>query len=836
MVLGLTGPGGAIALYSSDAPGSNHEYILKPGVSEAPNQQYAIHKVGRMALTVTNSGTFGTSTLGAVIIDGEVALSCEYPVHSNIEYLFTGALWIGAVVGLDTLVSVGAEGWFGIRELFPDAGAAGEIIHRTDLKSRLDYDPLAVSEQDLLCRFTDTFTDVGLTGEDPYDNRPHIPLNVAVDQRSYAWSYDYAEDFVLFDYKIANIGHFPLKNLYLALYVDADAYHRSRIADGFKDDVAGFRRTITVSGNLCISEDTVNIAYVADNDGDPAGSQWDFRSPLATSGTSVVRTPNDSLRYSFNWWISNTIGSLDFGPRLAGNDQSPFRPFGSHLGTPTGDKNKYYLMSHPEFDYDQLFTAVSHTDQEYMAPPRPDVATDFADGYDTRYLLSFGPFEVPPGDSLPITLAYLAGDNLHIRPTDYQDYYDPLNPQAYYDRLDFTDLGLNARWARWIYDNPGYDTDGDGDSGKYCWQYTWADTTLENPADSFIVDSGKIYYAGDGVPDFRGAAPPPPPTLRVISDFGKVTLRWNGQETENARDVFSGQKDFEGYRVYYSVSERLSDFVMLASYDRDDFKVFDFVSRLDTVYWVQAGFPLTRDSLQKLYGANFDPLLYYDEVHFFQDPYSGVIRYFVPQDWNQSDLSSPMLIHRVHPDASPDDPADTTEKGRLRYYEYEYDVPNLQPSIEYYFSVTAFDFGSLKISLGSLESSPLTNLVGDYALPSSETVEDRALSVIVYPNPYRIDGGYAYAGYENRDRAKSAERSRKIHFANLPRVCTIRIFSVDGDLIQQIDHYRPDGGPGSQHEEWNVISRNTQTVVTGIYIWHVQSAMGEQLGKLVIIK
>ena len=59
---------------------------------------------------------------------------------------------------------------------------------------------------------------------------------------------------------------------------------------------------------------------------------------------------------------------------------------------------------------------------------------------------------------------------------------------------------------------------------------------------------------------------------------------------------------------------------------------------------------------------------------------------------------------------------------------------------------------------------------------------------------------------------------------------------MSGDLVQQIDHYYPGGGPESQHERWNLISRNTQAVVTGIYIWHVSSEMGEQMGKLVIIK
>jgi len=827
----------AVALFSPDDTNRTTTRLYRTPANASPNLQMIVHNVGRMELTVTNSGTFGTGALGTTIIDGEIALSCEYPIHSNIEYLFNGALWIGAVVGRDTLVSVAAEGWFGIKELYPDSGAAGAIVARTNIKSDPDYDPQAVSEQDFLCAFTDTYTAVGLTGQDPIDNRPHIPLHVAVNQSSYAWSYDYAEDFVLFDYKITNIGVFPIRDLYLAIYVDAVAYHKSIEQDGFRDDVCGFRRTVAMPPGWCIDEDTVNIAWIADNDGDPVDGKWDFRSPVAVTGTRVIRSPNEDLNYGFNWWISNSIAALDFGPRLAGTDEAPFRSFGSHLGTPTGDRNKYYVMSSPEFDYDQLFTAVSHTDEGYLGPPRPETAMDFADGYDTRYLLSFGPFDVYPGDTLPITLAYLAGDNFHVHPTDYEEYYDPFNPQVYYNKLDFSDFGMNARWAAWIFDNPGYDTDNDGDSGRFCWKYIWAsDTASGKSGDSIIVDSVKMYYAGDGVPDFRGAAPPPAPVITIIPGYGTVILRWNGWETENAVDVFSSVKDFEGYRIYYSQGERLSDFTLVTSYDRENYKIFEFISKFDSLYWEQVGTPIDGDSLRNLYGETFDPGQFYDERHYFSDPFGGRILYFVPQDWNQSDLDNPALIHRVYPDASPDDPADTTRDGNPRFYEYEYVMNNLQPSVPYYFSVTAFDFGSLKTGLGSMESSPLLNDVMEYPLPSVEAVEDSAMEVIVYPNPYRIDGGYAAAGYENRDRTKSAERTRLIHFYNLPRICTIRIFSLDGDLIREIDHYYPDGGPGSQHETWNVISRNTQAVVTGLYIWHVESEMGEQLGKLVIIK
>ena len=501
---------------------------------------------------------------------------------------------------------------------------------------------------------------------------------------------------------------------------------------------------------------------------------------------------------------------------------------------------KYYVLSHPEFDYDQLFTAVPHSEQGYLPPPQPSQALDFANGYDTRYLLSFGPFDIDPGDSLPITLAYLAGDDFHTDPEAYDDLLDPNFPDLYYNTLSFADFGLNARWASWIFDNPGVDTDNDGDSGRYNWSCKVDGERLCFTEDDYpdtninIESCEKVYYRGDDVPDFVGASPPPPPKITAIPDFGKMTLRWNGQMTENNIDIFSRQKDFEGYHVYYADGDRLSDYVLIAGYDRNDFRIYKFDEIL--LAWEQVGIPLTLDELQTLYGSDFDPTLYDDPFRDFVDPNTGVRLYFKMQDWNQSDLTDPNKIHRMYPDALKDDSTDTTAEGWLRYYEYEYTIDNLQPSRPYNFAVTAYDFGSLKVELGALESSPLINAVKEYPLPSAEMVEEEGLGVIVFPNPYRIDGNYAEYGYENRDRTRSAERSRTIHFANLPKICKIRIYTINGDLVKEIDHYRPEGGSESQHEIWDVISRNTQAVVTGLYLWHVQSEMGEQIGKLVIMK
>ncbi len=818
---------------------------FKPS-ADLPNASLEVHKINRMALTVTNNGFFGNGYLGGNAVDPETglrAMGCEYPINSDIEYLWMGALWLGAVVGRDTLVSTSAEGYYYIVEFWPDAGKDGEMVRRSSQPFSIHYSPEAVSEEDILARFTDTLTNPSFVDADPIDNRDHQPLNVEVTQRTYAWSYPYAEDFILFDYSIRNIGRFPLKQLYIGIAVDADAYHLSNQGGqgSWLDDICGYKEAIP-SPFWPGFEDTIRVAWVADNDGDPHEGAYNFTSTTGVTATRVIRTPSDSLKYSFNWWVTGYTPQLDWGPRQV-TDDKPYRDFGPNFGTPLGDRNKYYMLRTEEIDYDQLECAVPHTDRGWLGAPA-STAPDFADGHNSIYLFSFGPFDLPPDSTLPVTLAYVGGENFHHDPHAFEDLFDPYSPYPYMDQLDFSDLGNNAIWADWIYDNPGYDTptpeypEGDGDSGSFRWI---VDTVGygKNAAvpDSIRIDSSRVWYKGDGVPDFRGAAPPPSPRIKVTPEQGRLTVRWNGQVSENFIDIFSGKADFEGYKVYYGEDNRYSDFVLLATYDRRDYNRWQFVP--DVSRWEVSEIPFSYDSLQIIYGPDFDPGLFTE-----QNPMEpgnsrnidGLFTYFTPQYWNESDLSDPLGIHRVYPDADPSDKSDTTEDGYLRYDEYEYIIANLPPSRPVYVSVTAFDYGSRTHQLSALESSLLTNATLAYPLNSVEMVEAEGLGVVVYPNPYRIDGGYARAGYENRDRTKSAERARAIHFANLPQICTIRIYTVSGDLVREIDHNRPDGGPDAQHETWNMLSRNTQAITSGLYIWSVSSEMGEQLGKLVIIK
>jgi len=791
----------------------------------------AAHRVGNIVLGIQNNGTFGTGFSiagGGDWFTGGQVPSCEYPKGSSISHLFAGAFWVGAVVGRDTIVSVGADGWSFVREFMPDEAPFGEMIYRSTLDPTSPRFEGAVSEEDYICVYTDTFTE----NTDPTTpSGTNKPLYVEITEASYAWSYSYAEDFVLFDYRIKNIGVSRLENVYLGFYVDADVGFQ----DGSEhtDDIAGFVQTFPHMFHDCEFIDTINVAWTADADGDFSDAH---PSPDLTA-MRIVRTPAEKLEVSFNWWISNSNPSLDFGPRERGGVgrwEEDFRDFRTGgLGTPEGDHNKYYIMRNQEFDYDQAKVSTIHDNDPLWMPPLKDYIDEWAKGLDTRYLLSFGPFTIDPGQKLPISFAYLGGEGLHTYPANLEENL-PDHPDRFYDSLHFDDLALNSSWAEKIYDNPGVDTDGDGYFGEF--------RTCEI-IDTTLLDT-ELYmewYKGDGVPDFRGAAPPPAPVFWLSSEEGKLRIRFNGLRSETTRDILTREMDFEGYRIYIGrEKDSKVSFSVVTSWDREDYNIYQY----NNDDWLQIGAPLELQDLRAYFNdPGLDPALYSRAR-----PYSSPVGdnyYFTPQDYNVSDLGSEHGIRKIYSDQPrplvllPElaQPEELTEDGYFKYYEYEFIIENLQPTVEYFVNVTAFDFGSPGFDIGALETSVTIGADSIYLqLPSGLTASGNP-KVIVYPNPYRIDATYRAMGFEGRGETdRPDDRLRVIHFANIPAKCTISIFSLDGDIVREINHDIDPSDPEANHEIWDLITRNSQMVSSGLYYYTVESESGEtQIGKFAVI-
>jgi hypothetical protein len=885
----------ALALATAMPAGARTAYDRKPN-HPVPNASadYAYctaeHNIGKLVMSVSNNGTFGNNYAPTTnnpfdCFTNLSVKSCEYPKGSNTTYMFGSAFWIGAVVNRDTLVSIGEDGWQpSVNEMHPDEEPLGNMIYRSSIDpARPEYDG-AVSEQDYIAVYTDTITSgVPL---DFVEARSHVPLRIEIAQRSYAWSYEYAEDFILFDYSIRNIGRNRLTKVYMGIYVDADVAATAPLEAGddgtFDDDLTGFREKAPATylpGNCPPDSDVVFAAWIADNDGDLTAPAPRVPVPAITA-TRIVRTPSDSLVVSYNWWIGNASAQLDFGPM----SQAKYRylaPNGQ-TGTPEGDASKYWFLSNHEFDYDQIKTADIGPDDSVWMYPNQRLAAEFANGYDTRYLLSFGPFNIEPGQTLPVSFAYVAGDGFHTEASNAGN-LPPGNWHEWYENVDFTDLDKNCTWADWIYDNPGVDTDSDGYSGEYTVCYKGGDSTLmyDTTIDSSTVPptitvdtfwayelADTVWRKGDGVPDFQGASPPPAPAsltsplnpnirgLRVYPSTGKVRVVWNGVRSENTRDIFSRDMDFEGYRVYFSRDDRSGSYTMLASYDREDYNRYTWDPSVNDFRLLDTPFSL--ENLREMYAPG-DTLwhpLNYPRNHPFVDPNNdSLIYYFGPQDFNRSILANDPVnantpIRKVYPEAPrpeiltidsiPDSLWDVylTEEGFFKYYEYEYTIEDLLPSVPYWINVTAFDYGSPRSGLASLESSRTLLPAVTYALPSVQDAAESGLKVFVYPNPYRYDANYQGNGYEGRGEIgnKSPERLRQIHFANLPPKCTIRIYTLDGDLIRELTHDFDVTDPLANHDTWDMITRNTQAVVSGLYYWSVEDDQGNtQIGKLVII-
>ncbi len=194
-----------------------------------------------------------------------------------------------------------------------------------------------------------------------------------------------------------------------------------------------------------------------------------------------------------------------------------------------------------------------------------------------------------------------------------------------------------------------------------------------------------------------------------------------------------------------------------------------------------------------------------------------------------------------------DDPRDSFEYNTG--LQYTFVDSNLVRGKTYVYSVTSKSIPNLayqqivvndtirvvEVPVDPLESSKLVNAVR-VDLPFS--VSGSLGKVSVVPNPYRTDRDYTLesGGYEG-PAGEWDENQRKVKFINLPEVCTIRIFSLAGDLIRTINHDgRNAGGFARGDTDVTLVSQSNRALASGIYIFTVESEYGTQTGKFVIIR
>jgi hypothetical protein len=161
---------------------------------------------------------------------------------------------------------------------------------------------------------------------------------------------------------------------------------------------------------------------------------------------------------------------------------------------------------------------------------------------------------------------------------------------------------------------------------------------------------------------------------------------------------------------------------------------------------------------------------------------------------------------------------------------------------QYIYGVAAYDQGDSATGVSSLQSK--TELAR--VVPGTSSARAGTKTVGVYPNPY-----YANAVWDG-----SGERNRKIYFYNLPQRCEIRIYTLAGDIVADIQHdgaaydgsdiawFRQFGGSqttprfaGGEHA-WDLITKHDQAIASGIYLYSIKEAESGNIviGKFLVIK
>ncbi|HEX7077124.1 MAG TPA: hypothetical protein VF363_01750 [Candidatus Eisenbacteria bacterium] len=731
-----------------------------------------------------------------------------------------------------------------------------------DGDGRCDEDYSAIGQQMFSCEY---FDNIPQTREQLPE---HVPLGLRVRQTSYAWSTPGQNDFVGMDYRIKNISGHTLRNVMVAIFADMDIGSRG-VPQYYDDDQVGLvNRDIRYVGpGGATIRRRLQMGYMYDNPDNPANLTENKR--------------GDAPGYFGCMFLNHTTDpSGATAPRRVGITSFKFFSGSASFaagGDPTNDAERYQLMTDPLLNPNRIGEIRSSRPLDY------------------RFVMATGPFQtLLPESTLVISVAWVmglglgGGSQVGAGGTLIEN---AIAAQQVFDGL-YTDFDANAYTGQcgketclrapgnfpFTYSIP---------ESSFCRVRFWSSITPEMAAsgryDGFIAwdpqlpcelqqegkfvcldppanpaDPPTTHCAGVDTVDVRVGAdcvyvdldcdvdtgldgrerlvnwvavsPLPAPVFTGQDGRGepgdflqhyathadstgittwffpgdrKVTLKWNNF-AELVRDAQRGNlKEFIGYRIYRAAGWKRPEGSNAPSRD----------------LWTLLG--------EWRVDPNGSPARRLSELI---DPSAAVVAtHDVRVSW---DAAARQVLR---------DSSVTVTDTLFVVGRYSYVDPNVLNGFPYFYSI-------VPVSLVPFQP-PAHDLVlsGNPAAQNSQVVYPRGDAVpdqrhvIVVPNPYR-----AGAPWDLVPRTEDPSGT-KVTFLNLPGAKgTIRIFTLAGDLVRQIPF---DGRPpadlqygknpitsGSGSVAWNLISRNGQRIVSGIYLYSVESDLGRDVGRFVVIR
>lgn len=271
-------------------------------------------------------------------------------------------------------------------------------------------------------------------------------------------------------------------------------------------------------------------------------------------------------------------------------------------------------------------------------------------------------------------------------------------------------------------------------------------------------------------------------------DFG-LQIAFSAGRIDALGTFIVGVEDFEGFHIWRGIRK-----------DGSDLEVIGEVSKEEAV----KGRRVTGGSLP-------DSLYYYDIVPTLR----------TGQPWISSFGAVPCLGTRIDLDLAPD-----------QYFWFDCNGVN---GFTYYYAVTTFDRGySLQSSTQGLskfdncfvqEGMPYECKNQLVALRLEVDPQNNLYNVYVVPNPVRTGTSRLTAdNYHNFP-------DDRVRFVNLPAKCTIKIFTVAGDLVWMNDHV-----DGTGNVEWDTRNLEEEDVASGVYVYRIETASDSVYGRIVVIR
>ena len=736
-----------------------------------------------------------------------------------------------------------------------------------DLDGLCDEDYGAIGQQMFACEYFDDIAQVR------QQQPEHVPLGLRVRQTSYAWASPGQNDFVGMDYQITNISGRTLRKVMVAIFADMDC--GSHTFDEFwQDDQVGMvNRVIEYAGPTGAPiKRALQMAYMYDNPDDPEKTE--------------ERKNGDAPGYIGCMFLNHTTDpSGRTAPSRVGI--TSFKFFSGEAsyaagGDPRTDEQRYQLMTDPMLDPGSPFDAGG-----YGREPRSTRALDY------RVLMATGPFaSLLPESTLTISIAWVMGlglgegntigaggtliENAIATQQVFDGVYTDLDgnpytgqcgketclrsptaisfvyqiPESSVCRLRFhttipsaitypefegvppwiAELDCVQQQGRFVcYDPPA--TPGDP-PGTHC---ASADT-LSLPVGNACVyvdfdcnpetgQEGKerlvhwiataplpapIYAGKDGsaepedfLANYRTGRDSTNVSAWFFPGDRRVTLKWNNF-AEMIRDGQRGNlKEFVGYRIYKAAGWKRP--LGSNSPGRDLWSLLG-EWRLDP-----AGTPA------RVLGELVDPSA------------PVVLTKRIHVAWNKE-------TRDVMRDSTYEETDSLFAVGR-----YSFVDPNVLNGFPYFYSIVPLSIvpGATPDKDVLLSSNP-TAQNGQVVYPRGDATDNQR-HVYVVPNPYKAD-----AEWDLVPRAEDPSGT-KVTFMNLPRTKgTIRIFSLAGDLVRTIPfrgsppedlQYGKDPvASGAGSISWNLISRNGQRIVSGVYLYSVETELGRDLGRFIVIR